>query len=226
MQYKPESSFEPEALGGRRRERFIAEAILTATTSTLGTRNNVYATGSDFCRIFQEDMQSLYLLSLLLTADSVQAEQCFVAGLEQCATGNRVFKEWAESWAKRTIIKNAIRLLSPQPIQAAGGLHRAVSSATESPSIRRERPELQVELDAVSELAAFERFAFVMSVLEGYSDQDCALLLGCTRQALREARVRALQQIAHSVAGQRGSGAGQLNSGVDLTLPAPLAISA
>jgi hypothetical protein len=38
-----------------------------------------------------------------------------------------------------------------------------------------------------------------MSVFEGYSDHDCALLLGCTRQALVDARVRAVQEIARSV---------------------------
>jgi DNA-directed RNA polymerase specialized sigma24 family protein len=35
-----------------------------------------------------------------------------------------------------------------------------------------------------------------MSVLEGYSNQDCAILLGCTRQAVMSARARALDQIA------------------------------
>jgi len=37
-------------------------------------------------------------------------------------------------------------------------------------------------------LADFERFVFVMSVLEGYSDQDCSVLLGCSEQDVRETR--------------------------------------
>jgi DNA-directed RNA polymerase specialized sigma24 family protein len=40
-----------------------------------------------------------------------------------------------------------------------------------------------------------ERFAFVMSFCEGYSDHDCALLLGCMRADVAAARVRALQRI-------------------------------
>jgi hypothetical protein len=71
----------------------------------------------DFCRIVAEDLTALYLLSLVLTADSEKAEQCFVAGLEDSIHGNLVFKEWARSWSKRTIIKNAIRLMSPAPEQ-------------------------------------------------------------------------------------------------------------
>src|SRR2546426_1271145 len=77
------------------------------------TRVQVYATQDEFCRIFAEDENALYLLSLLLTADASKAEQCFVAGLEDSIQGNRVFKEWARAWSKRTIIKNAIRLISP-----------------------------------------------------------------------------------------------------------------
>jgi hypothetical protein len=34
-----------------------------------------------------------------------------------------------------------------------------------------------------------------MSVLERYSDHDCALLLGCSRAEVIAARIRALQQI-------------------------------
>ena len=74
-----------------------------------------YATGSDFCRIFKENMNGLYLLSFLLTGDHVTAEKCFVQGLDDSRKGNRVFREWARSWARRTIIQNAIQLIRPRP---------------------------------------------------------------------------------------------------------------
>ncbi len=41
-----------------------------------------YATSADFCRIFESDMNRLYLLCYLLTADHGIAEECFVRGLE------------------------------------------------------------------------------------------------------------------------------------------------
>lgn len=40
-----------------------------------------------------------------------------MAGLEDSIHGNPVFKESAHSWSKRTIIKNAIRMISPAPGQ-------------------------------------------------------------------------------------------------------------
>jgi hypothetical protein len=68
-----------------------------------------YASSFDFCRIFHQQMDSLYLLPFLLTLDREKAEQCFVSGLEDSAKGNRVFKEWAHAWARRTIIISRTR---------------------------------------------------------------------------------------------------------------------
>jgi len=53
---------------------------------------NEYATSSDFCRIYLEQMNSLCLLSLLLTADPQKAEKCFVLGFDDSINNNSVFK--------------------------------------------------------------------------------------------------------------------------------------
>ena len=81
-----------------------------------------YATRNDFCRIFETNMKSLYLLSFLLTGDRTIAEQCFVGGLHIAQEGNQVFKEWAESWARRAIIQNAIRMIRPRKAADASTL--------------------------------------------------------------------------------------------------------
>ena len=134
-------------------------------------------------------MGSLYLLSLLLTGDHEKAEQSFVAGLENAVKRNTVFKEWARSWARRVIIQNATRIMNPQPSDENEFL-RSVSTGIDD----RNRSE-PVEIAAVLGLRTFDRFIFVMSVLESYSDLDCSLLLSCSRRDVRAARVRALQQI-------------------------------
>src|SRR5262245_16248142 len=74
-----------------------------------------YATRSDFQQIFSEDMAGLHLLAFLLTADAEKAERCFVAGLEDSTRDNAVFRQWARAWSKRSIIKNAIKAVSPAP---------------------------------------------------------------------------------------------------------------
>jgi hypothetical protein len=143
----------------------------------------VYAVAGDFCRIFAEDMNGLYLLSFLLTADRVKAEQCFVSGLEDSVGANRVFKEWARSWARRAIIQNAIRMM--QPTRERSGSSKAAVVAGE---VDKFAPVLG--------LKTFERFVFVMSVLEGYTDQDCKTLLACSRQDIVRARLQALKHMA------------------------------
>jgi hypothetical protein len=147
-----------------------------------------YATSADFCRIFHEEMDSLYLLSLLLTADYEQAEMCFVRSLVDSAEGTSVFKEWAHSWAQRTIIRNAVRLSDPRP---TGG------NSVLNPASRHLAANMQAEIAAVINLPAFERFVFILGVFERFSDQDCSLLLSCTRVEVITARTRALRRIAN-----------------------------
>ena len=154
----------------------------------VNAKNAEYATSADFCQIFDKDMSSLYLLSLLLTGDHKKAEECFVAGLENAVDRNRVFKDWARGWARRVIIQNALRTVDPHP-KKESSLNSASIEADDK--IAAERPEIA----AVLGLQAFDRFVFVMSVLEDYSDHDCSILLGSTRRDVLVARVRALQKI-------------------------------
>ena len=165
----------------------------------------VFATAADFCRIFAEDMRNLYWLSFILTADPGRAEQCFVAGLDDCFAGNGVFKEWARSWAKRTIIKNAIRLISPEFTSASGASNNTVLNRDETAAGSHLSLAAESEVSAILDLDPFDRLAFVMSVLEGFSDRDCSLLLGCTHQALVAGRLRALQRLSHAIVNTEGT---------------------
>ena len=114
------------------------------------TRAAAYANSDDFCRIFDENMNSLYLLAFLLTADHAWAEQCFVSALEDSVEGNPVFREWAHSWSGRAIIQNAVRFVKPRPGDASGSLRsNSEDSDYEAPSAER-----QIEISAVLGLEA------------------------------------------------------------------------
>ena len=87
------------------------------------------------------------------------------------------------------IILDAIRVLHPQSIvNTSESYGRVVGDSTTD----------RIEIAEIVLLPAFERFAFVMSVLEGYSDHECSLHLGCTRAAVAAARVRALERIGRA----------------------------
>jgi DNA-directed RNA polymerase specialized sigma24 family protein len=163
--------------------------MASATTKEI-VSSGAYASAADFERIFTEDMGGLYLLSLLLTGDRDRAEECFVAGVGEATKRNRVFKEWARSWARRTIVQSAIRLVAPR--QRSG---RTTPSPASPRGLHDVPLALEAEVRAILELAPLERFVFVMSVLERYSEHDCSILLRCSRRDVAAALDRALQHL-------------------------------
>jgi len=150
-----------------------------------------YTSAEDFGRVFTEHMDKLYRLAFLLTGDAEAAEQCFVGGLEDSLHSNTVFRKWALLWARQAIIKNAIATLSPHP-HSDSALSRHDYDSEEIPVFGQE----SIAIAEVLALNDFDRFVFVMSVLEGLSDNQCSFLLDCSLPELQRSRNQAIQQIA------------------------------
>ena len=159
-----------------------------------------YATAADFRQIFTEDINSLYLLSLLLTGNPEKAEERFVEGIGESTKANYVFKEWARSWARRTIIQSAIRLIGPRERSS-----NTIPNIDVPRGMDKVPLVLHAEVRAILGLAPFDRFVFVMSVLERYSDHECSILLGCTRSEIVTARAHAMQQLVRLLGLQQNS---------------------
>ena len=140
--------------------------------------------------VLTEEMHSLYLFSFLLTADNDIAGECYVYGLGECVEGISVFMDWVRSWARRTILKHAIRMIMPAPEQAD---NLSLISFKGAPTSGKNSLYA-----AILALSAFERFVFVMSVLEKQSDEDCSMLLGCSRRDVMIARELALKRLANT----------------------------
>jgi hypothetical protein len=148
-------------------------------------RATSYPTVTDFFKTFNEEMHSLYLLSFLLTADHDKAEQCLVSAMGECVEGIGIFMDWARSWTRGAVLKRAIQMIMPMPEHADSisliSLERSATPAENNP------------FAAILLLDAFERFVFVMSILEGQSDEECASLLRCSRRDVMMTRVLALK---------------------------------
>jgi hypothetical protein len=163
------------------------------TQSVKDLRSTEYATRSDFCRIYVEQMNSLYLLSLLLTADPQEAEQCFLSGFEDSVSSTYVFKESAHLWARRSIILNAIRLLRPRPNgETKSDKGRLLLLNQSLPAAAQAYPNYT----CIVRLNSFERFIFVMSILEEYTTHECSILMGCLRRDVIDARIAAIYDLA------------------------------
>ena len=161
--------------------------MITLRTDQERQVGNDYATEIHFCRIFLEDMQSLYLLAFLLTANHEHAKQSLLAGMEDALNERRVFTEWARSWSRRIVIKNAIRLTAAPSAQSHEQPDRWAEAGDESPAC--------TTISAVTQLARFDRIIFVLTVLERCSEWECALLLDSSARHVQRARIRALQEL-------------------------------
>jgi DNA-directed RNA polymerase specialized sigma24 family protein len=161
--------------------------VFRSNKSKIANFRDDYAKHADFCEVFRNDTKPLYLLAFLLTSNHKQSEQCFVSTVEETFKAQAVFKEWARSWVRRRLIENAIEIVSPA--SARDGQKRDLWSAGQR------EPQRGYEIDTVTKLTAFERFVFVMSILEHYSNWDCALLLGCSTNKVAQARMRALRRL-------------------------------
>jgi hypothetical protein len=136
-----------------------------------------YVSKEEFVGVFESEQVGLQRLALLLTANSDAAAQCLSLALEQCLATSFVFKGWALSWMRRAVIRSAISLVrgpgQPLFIRANGDAERALTTYPES--------ELLVPVANAQRIlgfSQFDRFVFVICVLERYSRHDCAALLG------------------------------------------------
>jgi hypothetical protein len=143
-------------------------------------------TVADFLRAFNEEMHSLYLLSFLLTADHDKAEQCLVFAMGECVEEIGVFMDWARSWTRAAVVKHAIQMIKPAPEHTD---YVSFTSLKRSATPTENNPFAGILL-----LDAFERFIFVMSILEEQSDEECAILLSCSRYDVMMARLLALRR--------------------------------
>ena len=165
----------------------IAYSYPTSHSSAARHSSRAYTPPQDFCVIFKDDMDSLYSLALVLTGNHETAQQCFLAALDDCCTGSDVFPDWARSWSRRAVIKNAIRLLGPALAQVNGAPETTLKAVAN---------EMDASARPYLKLQTFDRFVFVISVLERYTPRECAALLGSSPREVEQAQARGLQRIA------------------------------
>ena len=151
-----------------------------------GNEKTLYAASTDFKGVFTEELTDLLRLSLQLTADAEKAETSVILAMKDCFFCCSVPKSHAHTWARRMVIRNALRLVwrTPNSIlrESEFEIHLQPGDA-EAEALR--------ESVQVLSLPDLDRLAFVICMLERYSILDCAFLLGRTAQEVHDAIVRA-----------------------------------
>jgi hypothetical protein len=162
-------------IGWESRSYSRREVTMNAITGTIRTSDRLHVTAPDAAGsvdIWLDEVTRLYLLSFLLTADKVLAEKCFSNAMDDFVASRGVtLADWAGSAGRAAVILRAVQTMRPTP--------KRVHSWSFVPG---SRPLVTVEhqpFSAITGLGAFERFVFVIAVLEGYSAEECAAFLEC-----------------------------------------------
>lgn len=150
--------------------------------------NDAYATREDFEQLFVEQRTELLRYSLQLTGDAQKAEGCLNRAMRDCASESGVIKERVQYWARRVIMRHAIRVTwgTANDILCNPSFEFHLQPSRYSTEALRESV-------AIFGLPVLERLTFVICVLERYSIIDCALLLRQTPQGVRQAILRAIE---------------------------------
>jgi hypothetical protein len=149
-----------------------------------------FATFEDFGQLFAKEMTKLFWLAMDLTADTDRAETCLILAMRDCFQKNSLAKHRVHTWARRMVIRNAMRLVL--------GIENEIlcEAGLDFPLQPREFPiDPLRDSVAIRNLSELDRLAFVICVVERYSILDCALLLRKAPQEVHDAIVRATNQV-------------------------------
>jgi len=152
-----------------------------------------YATADDLQKLFATSMSDLFCLALLLTAEAEEAERCIIHSMRECFASGSILRERLGPWVRHTVIRNGTRIVKDMQPASVSALQ--TESVSQLPAAA-EPPIGSSDYSAgILELSNLDRLVYVICVLEHYTVQHCALLLGRSHAEVRVARDRALTQI-------------------------------
>jgi DNA-directed RNA polymerase specialized sigma24 family protein len=148
-----------------------------------------YARKEEFVSVFECERAGLQRLALLLTANSEAVKRCLIRAFRECIASSSVSKGWVLSWARRLVIRNAISLVMGPGAESFVNTNDDADNGLVAFS-QDDWLGAIAESESILNLPEFDRFVFVICVLERYSMYDCALLLGRPLFDINEARQR------------------------------------
>jgi len=136
-----------------------------------------------------DEMAELYLLAFMLTARKETAEQCILDAVDEYLnSGAPSLLDWVRSKGRRAVIECAVQRVNPR-VKAVPTW--SVPSGTHASIAPSHQP-----FAVITALSAFERFVYVLTVLEGYQVEECAGALECL-----QTEVVAAQKLSNQLIG-------------------------
>lgn len=154
-----------------------------------------------------ERAADLYRLAFLLTGHRESGVNVTLEALDSSEGANPFFSSWMLAWSRKVVIAKALAAIRDE---LAASAQRARSRRAEKSalpprnwSLARETTKLKLE-GALLAIDVFPRCALLLSVFEGLSLEDTAILLDGDQELVRKARATALRELTRNLARLQG----------------------
>ncbi len=151
----------------------------------------------------------LYRLAFLMTGDRTRSLDLILEAIDSGDGADSFFSSWMLAWSQRLVIAKALAGIRDE---LAASARRTASLPNERFALpsrsRRFDPDAdgagsQVE-SALLAIDVFPRCALLLTVFEGMSPEDAAILLNVDRDLVRKARIIGLQELTRNLARMQG----------------------
>jgi DNA-directed RNA polymerase specialized sigma24 family protein len=149
----------------------------------------------------------LYWLAFLLTGQPEPSLDVTLETLDLEESTNPYFSSWMLAWSRRVVIAKALAGVRDE-LKASARRTAAKRSREAALPPRHWTPDMEttkVQLErALLAIDLFPRCAVVLSVFEGMSLEDSAVLLDADQNLVRQARVAGLRELTRNLATMQG----------------------
>jgi DNA-directed RNA polymerase specialized sigma24 family protein len=147
---------------------------------------------------FERESADLHWLAAVILGGEQHVEECLLDAIGLAEHGGYVAPEWLEHWDRRITVRTAVDKVRAEIQEIAGNYTQRSDAATMDDALSEtERRVLRsIEAEKIGRSCnALERATLVLYGYLGFSVQDCAILLECSRSVIEPACARALQNI-------------------------------
>jgi len=148
-----------------------------------------------------------YCLAFLLTGHSGLSADVTLEALDLQDGAEPFFSTWMAGWSRRLVMAKALAAIRPE---LAASAHRTARSAKgtalPSPNWALDQHTTKVQLErALLAIDVFPRCVLLLSVFEGVSLDDAAILLDSDRNLVRKAQRIGLRELTRNLARIQGA---------------------
>jgi len=149
----------------------------------------------------------LYRLAYLLTGQREVSVDVTLEAIDLGGDPASFFSSWMLAWSRRVVIAKALAAIHDELAASARrtASKRSERTALPPPTWALDRHTTAVQLErALLAIDVFPRCALLLTVFEGVSPEDAAILLDGTPASVRNARIIGMRELTRKLAGMRG----------------------